>query len=161
MKSKSVRARNYVFRILFGALLFAGVQSAVYGQTYEIPPVNKHPKVIKLPNLGIVDLFEGDTPNSVYVMVGNASGVNAGMFVVRLSFQKKGERKKTYVEKYVSGLKAKTDLPLFINIGQPIEGLEIGVFVDARKQVVETDERNCGKLFPDGGAAGYLSCEGF
>jgi hypothetical protein len=137
------------------------MQYGVYGQIYKNPPVNKNPKVIKLPNLGIMDLFDGDTPDSVYVMVGNVGQVNAGGFVVRLSIRKKGERAKTYVEKQVSGLKAKTDLPLFINIGQPLAGLEIGVFIDARKQVVESDEKNCGKLFPDGGVAGYLACEGF
>ena len=161
MKITSIRTRNYVFRVLFWALLLVGVQYGVYGQIYEKPTVKKHPKVIKLPDLGIMDLFEGDTPTSVYVMVGNVSDVNAGWFVVRLSIQKKGERTKTYVEKRVSGLKAKTDLPLNINIGQPLKDLEIGVFIDAKKQVVESDEKNCGKLFPDGGIAGYLPCDGF
>lgn len=163
MKITSIRTRNYVFRILFLALFFVVGQYNVNGQILPkpSPPVNKNPKVIKLPNLGIMDLFDGDTPDSVYVMVGNVGQANAGGFVVRLSIQKKGERAKKYVEKYVTGLKAKTDLPLNINIGQPLAGLEIGVFIDAKKQVVESDEKNCGKLFPDGGVAGSLPCEDF
>jgi hypothetical protein len=67
---------------------------------------------------------------------------------------------KTYVEKFVGGLKAKTDLPLFIEVGQPIAGLEIGFFIDSRNQIKEQMKRTAEK-FPDGGTGGYMPCKDF
>ena len=154
-------ARHWAFRSMFAALAVVSVQYAAYAGPFEKPKITKESRIIKLPDLGIMDLAPGDTPNSVYVMVGNVGQANSGWFVVRLSIQKKGQRTKTYVDKMVSGLKAGSDVPLNIDAGQPLEGLEVGVFIDAKKQVVETNEKNCGKVFPDGGVAGSLSCDAF
>ncbi len=125
------------------------------------PKIYKNPVVIQMPDLGITDLFEGNTPTSVFVQIGNSGSGNAGPFYVKISLWRKGSSKKTYVEKFVGGLKAKTDLPLFIEVGQPIAGLEIGFFIDSRNQIKELDETNCGKIFPDGGMGGYMPCKDF
>ncbi len=125
------------------------------------PKIYKNPVVIPMPNLGITDLFEGDTLTSVYVQIGNSGTANAGPFYVKLSLKKKGSTTKTYVEKFVGGLKAKTDLPLYIEIGQRFAVLEIGIFIDSRNQIKEMDETNCGKMFPDGGMGGYMPCKDF
>jgi hypothetical protein len=131
------------------------------GPVLTKPKVYKNPVVIPMANLGITDLFEGNTPTSVYIQIGNVGSANAGPFFVKLSLKKKGSTTKTYVEKLVGGVKAKTDLPLFIEVGQPIAGLEIGVFIDSRNQIREPDETNCGKMFPDGGMGGYMPCKDF
>lgn len=125
------------------------------------PRISKNPAVIPMPDLGIMDLFEGNTLTSVYVQIQNVGSANAGPFFVKISLKKPGTATKTYVEKYVGGLKAKTDLPLYIEVGQPIAGLEIGFFIDSRNQVKEPNETNCGKIFPDGGAGGYFTCKDF
>jgi hypothetical protein len=125
------------------------------------PKVYKSPTIIPMPNLGIMDLFEGNTLTSVYVQVGNTGTGNAGPFYVKISLKKPGSATKKYVEKLVGGVKAKTDLPLYIEVGQPIAGLEIGFFIDSRNQVKEPDETNCGKMYPDGGVSGYMPCKDF
>jgi hypothetical protein len=148
--------------IILSAVTFAfAIPSNAGGQVLIRPKIQKDPFIIKMPNLAIVDLVEGDTPSSVFVQVGNLGSANAGVFYVRLSLKKKGSTTKTYVEKRVAGLNAKTDVPLNIEIGQPIAGLEIGIFIDARQQIAESDEANCGKLYPDGGVSGSEPCKGF
>ena len=149
-----------VLAIAFGAILCTS-PGTTQAQVLLKPKIYKKPLVISMPDLGITDLFEGNTPTSVYIQIGNASAVNAGPFFVKISLKKPGSTTKTYVEKFVGGLKAKTDLPLFIEVGQPIAGLEIGFFIDSRNQIKEPDETNCGKIFPDGGTGGYMPCKDF
>jgi hypothetical protein len=162
MKSLTAKALNHLPAILLGALLWACSLTSASGQVLKKPPIEKAPpRVLKLADLAITDLFEGDTPDSVFVQVGNLGQGDSGSFTIRLALKKAGESQKTYVEKRVFGLKAKTDLPLNIKIGQPLKGLEVGVFLDAKKEIPESNETNCGKLFPNGGAAGFLPCEGF
>lgn len=156
-----MKISNRILKILFGAAVACIFQATIHAQTLEKPSINNNPKVIKLPDLGIMDLYYGDTVDSVYVQIGNVGQADARAFVVRVSIKKKGETAKTYVEKRVFGLKAQTDLPLNINIGQPVKDLEIGIFLDAKKQVAESDEKNCGTIFPDGGVAGSQPCENF
>ena len=149
---------SFLFAVFVLTLAF---QTEARSQVLIKPKIQKKTYIIPMPNLIIADLFEGNTPTSVYVQVGNVGSADAGPFYVRLSLQQKGSTAKTYVEKRVSGLKAKVDVPLYIEIGKPIAGLEIGVFVDARNQVKEPDEKNCGKLFPGGGVSGVEPCENF
>ena len=131
------------------------------GQVLGKPRIYKNPVVIPMPDLGIMDLLEGDTPTSVYVQIQNIGSANSGPFYVKISLKRPGSTTKTYVEKLVGGLKAKSDLPLYVEVGQPIAGLEIGFFIDSRNQIKEPNETNCGKILPDGGAGGYFTCKGF
>jgi hypothetical protein len=147
--------------ILFSVLILGGSDRGAFGQLLPKPELNKNQRVVKLADLAIMDLWEGDTPTSVYVQVRNIGQADAGSFIVRLSIRKKGSTAKTYVEKRVSGLKAKADLPLFIEIGQPLKDLEIGVYLDARKQIPESDEKNCGKIYPDTSTQGNMTCDDF
>ena len=164
-KSRSIifrMASSWRVAIVLLAIPFAlAIPADVDGQVLTKPKIQKDVFILKIPNLAILDLAPGDTPNSVYVQVGNVGSANAGFFYVRLSLKKKGSTTKTYVEKRVTGLNAKTDIPLNIDIGQPVAGLEIGIFVDARKHITESEELNCGKLYPDGGASGAEPCKDF
>ncbi len=163
MKTLSARVGNCLSKVLFGLVLFSCASYVAYGQIIkkQKPPVKKKPApVLKLSDLIIQDLV-GVSPDSVSVHIGNIGQADAVSFTIRLSLKKSGESKKTYVDKRVFGLKAKTDTALDIKIGQPIEGLVIGVFIDAKKEVPETNETNCGMIYPDGGVAGSLACEGF
>ena len=154
-------SRSIVFSLfVFG--LIGIVQSNVNGQAVlNKPKIQKNIFILKIPNLAILDLGPGNTPNSVYLQVGNVGTGDTGIFYVRLSLKRKGSTSKTYVEKRVAGLNANTDIPLYIDIGQPIDALEIGVFVDSRKQITESEELNCGKLYPGGGMSGLQPCKDF
>ena len=147
---------------VFALIVVATVSAAtVRAQVLGKPRVYKNQIIIPMPNLAIMDLFEGNTPTSVYVQIGNTGSANAGIFWVKLSLKKKGSTDKTYVEKRVERLDAKLDLPLYIDVGQPIADLEIGVFIDSRNQVKESNENNCGKLYPGGAVSGVEPCKGF
>jgi hypothetical protein len=148
--------------VLLAIPFVSATASSVNGQAVlNKPTIQKsNPIVLKIPNLAILDLA-GMNLNSVYVQVGNVGTGKAGVFYVRLSLKKKGSTTKTYIEKRVAGLDADADIPLYIDIGQPVADLEIGVFVDARKQIAESEELNCGKLFPGGGVVGLQPCKDF
>ena len=162
LRSTVLRMASWRFALILCAAPFAlAIPSAASGQVLIKPKVHKEAFIIKVPNLTVMDLAEGDTPSSIYVQVGNVGSGNAGAFYVRLSLKKKGTTTKTYVEKRVAGLNAKTDLPLYVDVGQPIAGLEIGVFIDSRKQITELEETNCGKLYPDGGVSALMPCKDF
>ena len=168
MNSKTKR-NNGLPGGFFGSLMLTLVMASVIGissseisgQVLGKPRIYKNPVVIPMADLGIMDLLEGNTPTSVYVQIQNIGTANAGPFFVKISLKKPGSTTKTYVEKLVGGLKAKTDLPLYIEVGKPVAGLEIGFFIDSRNQIKEPNETNCGKIFPDGGAGGYFACKDF
>jgi len=160
MTTKQSRLLLPFFAAAFLAI-FSALATTCEAQVLIKPKVYKNPAIIPMPNLGITDLLEGNTPTSVYVQIGNSGSGHAGPFYVKISLKRPGSTTKTYVEKLVGGVKAKTDLPIYIEVGKPVAGLEIGFFIDSRNQIKEPDETNCGKLFPDGGAGGYMPCKDF
>jgi hypothetical protein len=160
MRNKQLRLLLPVFAAAFIAIFSALVTSGD-AQVLIKPKVYKNPAIIPMPNLAITDLSEGNTPTSVMVQIGNTGSANAGPFYVKIFLRRPGSTTKTYVEKLVGGLKAKTDLPFYIGLGKPIAGLEIGIFIDSRNQIKEPDETNCGKMYPDGGVSGYMPCKDF
>lgn len=161
MRTSLAKVRNCLSNVLFGLALFACASYSAYGQVFKKPPLKKQPTpAVRVPDLIIEDLL-GVNPDTVSIQIGNNGPVDAVSFTIRLSLMKPGESKKTYVDKRVFGLKSKDHLALDIKVGQPIKDLVIGVFVDAKNEVPETNETNCGKIFPDGGVAGFLSCKDF
>jgi len=141
--------------------IVAALETSGNAQVLVKPNITKNTYIIPTPDLAIMDLAEGNSPNSIFVQIGNTGTANAGPFFVKLSLKKKGSTTKTYIERRVEGIKSKTDLPLYIDIGQPIAGLEIGIFVDSRKQIREIHEQNCGKMYPGGGISGFEPCDNF
>src|SRR5687768_13744539 len=158
--------REVIHAAVISAMVVGSIAAAsasdVAGQVLVKPKLSKYPVIIKMPDLGIMDLNEGLEPNTVFVFVGNIGSGNAGPFYIRVSLKAKDWTTKKYFEKRISGLSAKTDLPVYINVGQPTTGLEIGIYLDSKKQVAETNEKeNCGKIYPGGAATGLASCENF
>ena len=153
--------RSFCSAALAGLMLLVAPCATAHGQLDpKRPTLKKNPKVIPLPNLVIDDIFYGDNLNSVQVSVGNYGTAHAGRFVVRLSIRNPRGGATTYAEKTVWGLDVNKGLPVVFKLKTEAKGLEFGVFVDAKREVAESNETNCGKLYPSGGAAGYLPCEG-
>ena len=119
------------------------------------PPGKVPPPKPKLPNLAFMNEYYPGGVNTLGISVVNGGEVDAGAFMVGIWVRKKGSTTKSYFESRVAGAKmnGQTEV-IFKNLPTLVE-VDIGIFIDAKKKIIESDESdNCAIVFADGSAGG-------
>jgi hypothetical protein len=153
---------NALSKIFCAAIFFAGANVGIFGQAQGPPKVEKIPpmKATKLADLAFMTDYSPDG-KALGLSVLNVGEGDAGVFMVRISLKKEGETTKTYREQRVAGAKAGGQVEVIFKNLPPMKGVDIGIFLDSKQQVKETNEKNCAFVYANGSSVGNQDCKGF
>lgn len=120
------------------------------------PPPGKvgQPKP-KLPNLVFMSEYFPGGVHTLGISVVNGGEADAGTFAVGIWVRKKGSTTKSYFESRVGGVKTNGQAEVIFKNLPSLVDVDIGIFVDSKKKIIESSESdNCAMVFADGSAGG-------
>ena len=146
--------RTKLLILVFTVLVYSASASAQIMKAPP-PPGKVPPPKPKLPNLVFMNEYFPRGANTLGISVSNGGEADAGAFMVGIWVRKKGSTTKSYLESRVGGVKMSGQAEVIFKNLPSLAGMDIGIFVDSKKKVIESDESdNCAVVFADGSAGG-------
>ncbi len=144
-----------ILTVLFGPI------TGMAQVTKAPPPPGKvgQPKP-KLPNLVFMSEYFPGGVNTLGISIANGGEADAGTFMVGIWVRKKGSATKAYFESRAAGVKVNGQAELIFKSLPPLVDVDIGIFIDSKKKIIESDESdNCAMVFADGSSGGWACKE--
>lgn len=124
------------------------------------PPGKVPPPKPKLPNLVFMNEYYPDGVNTLGISISNGGEADAGAFSVGIWIRKKGSTTKSYFESRGGGVKMNGQTEVIFKNLPSLVDVDLGIFVDSKKTIIESSESdNCALVFADGSAGGWACKE--